>query len=319
MRIALIGQAAFGKAVLEAIAAAGTDEVVGVFAPPDQDGRQRDPIADAADTLGTPLFQFRRMRDEAAISQFKALRPDLCVMAFVTDFVPMEMIDNPALGTIQYHPSLLPRHRGPSSINWPIVGGETETGLTIFWPDKGLDTGPVLLQKRVEIGPDDTLGTVYFQRLFPMGVAAMVEAIDLVRAGSAPRIAQDESQATYEGWFKAKDAVIDWTKPGQDIYNMVRGSDPQPGANTTLGGASVSFYDARFESSAGGGQSEVAEVAEVAGPSGTVIEIGEKGVAVAVPGGVLSVGRLRTAAGSKVAAAEFAAASGLSTGDRFGG
>ena len=307
MRIALIGQAAFGKSVLEAITAAGNDEIAGVFAPPDREGKPRDPLAEAADASGMPLFQFRRLRSKAAIAQFDEIKPDLCVMAFVTDFVPMEMINGPANGTIQYHPSLLPLHRGPSSINWPIVMGETETGLTIFWPDDGLDTGPVILQKKIEIGPDDTLGSVYFQRLYPMGVEAMVEAIEMVRSGNAPRIVQDESKSTYEGWFKAGEAVIDWSKPGQEVYNLVRGSDPQPGANTTVNGASVSFYGASFTES---GQAAVA---------GTLTAIGEKVMSIAVSGGTLTVGRARAATGGKVSAAEYAAAAGLSVGDSFGG
>lgn len=306
MKIVLIGQAAFGKAVMEAIVATGKDEVVGVFTSREKKGRPRDPLAETAEATGLPLFQFRRFRDKAAISQFESLKPDLCVMAFVTDIVPMDMINGPTHGTIQYHPSLLPFHRGPSSINWPIVAGETQTGLTIFWPDDGLDTGPVLLQKRIDIEPDDTLGTVYFQRLFPMGVDAMVEAIDMVRNGTAPRIVQDESKSTYEGWFKAKDAKIDWSKPGQDIYNLVRGSDPQPGANTTGNGVNISFYDASFS------KSESHEL------PGTITGVGERAIEIAVYGGVLTVGRMRSDAGTKIAADEFMAGSDMSIGDRFG-
>ena len=164
-------------------------------------------------------------------------------MAFVTDFVPAEILEAPRLGTIQYHPSLLPKHRGPSSINWPIIFGETETGTTIFWPDDGLDTGPVLLQKRVSIGPDDTLGSLYFGQLFPLGVEAMVESVDLVRRGEAPRIAQDETQATYEGWCKDADARIDWQKPAEQVYNLVRGSNPRPGAHTTHQGGMLRLFD----------------------------------------------------------------------------
>jgi methionyl-tRNA formyltransferase len=293
MKIALIGQAAFGKAVLEAITGTGKDEVVGVFATPDVEGRPRDPLAEAADASGIPLFQFKRMRNAEAIEQFKSLAPDLCVMAFVTDIVPMDMINAPAQGTIQYHPSLLPLHRGPSSINWPIVQGETQTG-------------PVLLQKTTEISPTDTLGTVYFQRLFPMGVDAMVEAIELVRSGNAPRITQDESKATYEGWFGAKEAVIDWSKAGADIFNLVRGSDPSPGANTTINGTSIGLYDASFSRQA---QSS---------PHGSIVVIGEKSIDVAVGGGTLSVGRVRTRGGAKNSAAEFVRSTGVGVGDQFG-
>ena len=106
-------------------------------------------------------------------------------MAFVLQFAPQDFVNIPKHGTIQYHPSLLPKYRGPSSINWPIIRGDTKTGLTIFRPTDGLDEGPVVLQKETPIGPDDTLGTVYFDRLFPMGVQAMLEAADLVVAGQA--------------------------------------------------------------------------------------------------------------------------------------
>lgn len=306
MRIALIGQAAFGKAVLEAIIEAGKDEVVGVFAPPGREGRPDDPIVETANENSIPLFQFKRMRDQEAIDQFKAIEPELCVMAFVTDIVPMDMINYPSKGTIQYHPSLLPKHRGPSSINWPIVQGKTETGLTIFWPDDGLDTGPVLLQKKTEISPDDTLGTVYFQRLFPMGVQAMAESIDMVRNGTAPKIVQDESEATYEGWFKAKEAAIDWSQPGRDVYNLIRGTDPSPGANTTLNGDTVSLYDASYSESPGDNE------------PGTVTEIGDKSISVAVNGGTINIGRARGPDRKKIAAAEFAGNAGLSVGDSFG-
>ncbi len=226
-------------------------------------------------------------------------------MAYVIDIVPMEMINAPTKGTIQYHPSLLPLHRGPSSINWPIVNGETQTGLSIFWPDEGLDTGPLLIQKTVEIKPDDTLGSLYFEKLFPMGVEAMVEAIELVRQGKAPKIVQNEDDATYEGWFKAKDARIDWSRPGREIYNLIRGSDPQPGANSTLDGQTVSFYAASFTPG------------ESIEPGGTVVAVGEQ-IEIVVSGGTISVGRVRGAHG-KVAAADFSEATGLKAGDRFGG
>ena len=306
MKIALIGQAAFGKAVLEAIIATGKDEIVGAFTPPDAEGKPRDPLADAADSAGIPLFQFKRMRDKVAIDQFKALAPDLCVMAFVTDIVPMAMINAPAKGTIQYHPSLLPLHRGPSSINWPIVQGETETGLTIFWPDDGLDTGPVLLQKTTAISPTDTLGTVYFQRLFPMGVEAMIESIEMVRNGNAPRIVQNESKATYEGWFGSKEAVIDWSKPGDEVFNLVRGSDPSPGANTTINGTAISLYDSSFNESPGSAE------------RGTIVGVGERSIDIAVEGGTLTIGRVRAKGGAKISAREYADSAGLTVGSRFG-
>ncbi len=123
-------------------------------------------------------------------------------MAYVLQFAPEGFTAIPRHGTIQFHPSLLPRYRGPSSINWPIIRGDTRTGLTIFRPTDGLDEGPILLQKETPIGPDDTLGTVYFERLYPAGIAALLEAADLVVSGRATGTVQDESQASYEGWCK---------------------------------------------------------------------------------------------------------------------
>ena len=195
LRIAVIGQAAFGESVLNALVEKG-ENVVAVFCSPDREGRRPDPIKVAAEGHDIAVLQFRRMRNQDAIDAFKALNTDLCVMAFVTDIIPEEMLEAPSNGTIQYHPSLLPRHRGPSSINWPIIDGEDETGLTIFWPDKGLDTGPVLLQKETPISADDTLGSVYFDRLFPMGVEAMVEAVGMVKGGDAQRHGRRECKNT---------------------------------------------------------------------------------------------------------------------------
>ena len=229
---------------------------------------------------------------------------DLCVMAYVTLFVPQPVLDAPRLGTIQYHPSLLPRHRGPSSINWPIIQGETRTGLTIFWPNEGLDEGPILLQKEVEIGPDDTLGSLYFNQLFPMGIDAMVEAVDLVRAGKAPRVEQDPAQATYESWCRKADAEIDWSKPAAEVYNLIRGTDPQPGAWTVIGGNEVQIYD-----SARGRQS---------GAPGRVVAVEGGSFEVAAADGSIVVKRVRPKGGKKIDGGEFAREIGLARGAQLG-
>ena len=306
MRIALIGQSAFGEAVLRALAQNDADEIVGVFCPSDREGRPVDPIKSAAVELDVDVFQPRRMRSARAIEEFRSLDADLGVMAFVTDFVPMEILEAPGLGTIQYHPSLLPRHRGPSSINWPIIFGETETGLTIFWPDDGLDTGPILLQKRVTIGPDDTLGSLYFDHLFPLGVEAMAESVDLVRRGEAPRIVQDDSQATYEGWCSDEDAQIDWEKPVAQVYNLIRGSNPRPGAHTTHRGETIKIFD-----------SGLPPPGPEAAP-GTVASVSDEGIEVAANCGRIQVKRVQAKGQRKAGAAEWAATAGLRAGDLLG-
>jgi methionyl-tRNA formyltransferase len=228
-------------------------------------------------------------------------------MAYVTLFVPEDMLNLPTHGTIQYHPSLLPRHRGPSSINWPIIWGETKTGLTIFWPDNGLDTGPILLQKEVEILDTDTLGSLYFDRLYPLGVTALLEAVDLVRAGKAPKIVQDETQATYEGWCKAENVQIDWHKPLQEVWNLIRAADPQPGAWTTCDGAIVQIYDAKKH------------VGTTTGQPGEVTAVSEASFTVAAAGGQIEVLRVRPAGGQKISAAAFASSVGLRPGAQLGG
>jgi methionyl-tRNA formyltransferase len=246
------------------------------------------------------------MRDADAIVAFQGLSADVCVMAFVTDIVPDEILQDPKLGTIQYHPSLLPLHRGPSSINWAVIQGDATTGLTIFWPDKGLDTGPVLLQKQVKIGPNDTTGSLYFEKLFPLGVSALAEAVTLVREGTAPRIEQDHSLATYESWCKASDVTIDWGNPVGDLHNLIRGSDPSPGSGTFFEGSEIRFYRTTRHD-------------EVTGSTaGEVASVDDEGFTVAAIGGSLTVRRVKPAGPRKLAAGEWAKAIGLKPGDRFG-
>ena len=304
MRIVLIGQAAFGESVLKRLLEAGK-QVVGVSTPPDRGGRV-DPLKALAETSGIPWLPTRELRNEDTYKQFAGWQPDLGVMAFVTDILPEKVLEEPKLGTIQYHPSLLPRHRGASAINWAIVMGDATTGLTIFWPDKGIDTGPVLLQKEAAIDPDDTVGTLYFDKLFPLGVDAMVESVELVEQGTAPKLVQDESQATYEPIFKDQHAAIDWSKSGQQVYDLVRGSTPSPGASTSAKGQQVEFFESRFSTGSD------------AGKPGQLLAVSDAGLEVAVNGGTLLVQRARLSGGQKVAGAQLAADAGLAAGERFG-
>src|SRR6202007_756672 len=157
MRIVVHGQQAFGKAVLEALTARG-ETIVGVYVAPEKPRAKPDPLKEAALALSLPVFQPASYRKPEVWEEFRKLAPDLQVMAFVTLFVPEEFLNIPTKGSIQYHPSLLPKYRGPSAINWPIIEGDTETGLSIFWPDNGLDTGDVLLQRKTPISFTDSLG-----------------------------------------------------------------------------------------------------------------------------------------------------------------
>lgn len=303
MRIILNGQQAFGKAALEAILKEGRDEIVAVYTAPDKEGRPPDPVKQAALEHKLPLFQPASYKDEAVLAELRSHKAELMVMAYVIIFIPEAARSIPKHGSICFHPSLLPLHRGPSSINWPIIGGATKTGLTYFWPDDGLDEGDILLQKKVEVGPDDTLGSVYFDRIFPLGIKATLEAIDLVRAGDPPRIKQDESKATYESWCKKENARIDWSKPAADVYNLIRGTNPQPGAWTTLNGAEVQIYESAR--------------AEGDGPAGEVVAVSPEGVTVQAAGGRVLVKRVRPKGGEKQDAAAWAKAAGLEAGSRL--
>ena len=208
MKLIVHGQQAFGKSVLEALLGRG-EIICAVFCAPDVEGGRPDPLKVFAQDQGLPVYQPKSYKDPTVWDHIRSLEADLCVMAYVTLMVPEEALNAPRLGTIQYHPSLLPMHKGPSSINWPIINGENKTGLSIFWPDNGLDTGPILLQKDVVIDPDDTLGSLYFNHLFPMGVDAILEAVDLVRDGTALRLNQDPAKGSYEGWCQRADVEID--------------------------------------------------------------------------------------------------------------
>jgi methionyl-tRNA formyltransferase len=309
MRLAIIGQQEFGKAVLEAFLARG-DTVAGVFVAPEKPGARPDPLRLLAEEKGLKLFQFPSYRKADAQDALRGLNVDLGVMAYVLLFAPRDFVRIPRHGTIQYHPSLLPRHRGPSSINWSMIQGETRTGLTIFRPTDGLDEGPIIQQKEVEIGPDETLGDVYFGKLFPMGVEAMVEAADLVVAGRHRETVQDESKATYEGWCREAEARIEWNRPVEHIYNLVRGCNPAPGAWTTLNGAKLQIFDCR--------KVLFRRFADVKGGIGEVADIGEQSFKITAHGGQIEVLRARLADGKKLGANELAHAAQLTAGTKLG-
>jgi len=302
MKIAIIGQQDFGKAVLEAFLARG-DEIAGVFCKPEKPDEKPDALRTAAEAHGLKLFQFTSLKSAEAEEALRALDVDIGIMAYVLQFAPQSFVTIPKHGTIQYHPSLLPKYRGPSSINWPIARGDSETGLTIFRPTDGLDEGPVILQKTCPIGPDDTLGDVYFNKLFPLGVAAMLEAADLVVSGQHRETVQDEAQASYEGWFKAEEARINWANHVDQVYDLIRACNPAPGAWTELAGTRVALFDCR--------KHVTRRFADVSGKPGEVVKVTDNALFINAQGGQIEVIKLRPDGGKKMSAAEFARAHGL--------
>uniref|UniRef100_A0A1A8RSL6 10-formyltetrahydrofolate dehydrogenase n=1 Tax=Nothobranchius rachovii TaxID=451742 RepID=A0A1A8RSL6_9TELE len=245
MKIAVIGQSLFGQEVYKKLRKEG-HTIVGVFTIPDKDGKA-DPLATEAEKDGVPTFKFPRWRVKGkaiaeVVDQYKATGAELNVLPFCSQFIPMEVIDHPKHGSIIYHPSLLPRHRGASAINWTLIHGDKVGGFTIFWADDGLDTGPILLQRECHVDPNDTVNTIYKRFLFPEGVQGMVEAVRLIAEGKAPRVVQPQEGATYECIQKKENANIDWNQSAEALHNWIRGNDKVPGAWTEIDGQKITFY-----------------------------------------------------------------------------
>lgn len=309
MRIVIIGQQEFGQAVLEAFLDRG-DEVAGVFTIPEKEGSKPDPLRLAAEKRNIPVFQQARLTDPQSEKILSALDADIGVMAYVLQFVPQSFAKIPRFGMIQYHPSLLPKYRGPSSINWPIVCGETETGLTIFRPTDGLDEGPIILQKKVSILPDDTSGSLYQNQLFPLGVNALLEAADLVVSGRHVEVAQDESLASYEGWLRTNEAKINWNMHVSLIYNLIRGCDPTPGAWTTVNGEKVQLLKVKKHA--------FASYRDITKEIGVITEIGKDSFRVTTHGGQIEVFSVRPFHAKRQSSIDYIQAKNLTVGTRLG-
>src|SRR3569833_585762 len=309
MRSAIIGQQDFGKAVLEAFLSRG-DTVAGGCCAPEKPGAKPDPLRTAAELAGLRVFQLPSLKTAEASEMLARLEVDLGVMAYVLQFVPQNFVNIPRYGMIQYHPSLLPRNRGPSSINWPIIRGDTRTGLTIFRPTDGLDEGPLVLLRETPIEPDDTLGSVYFERLFPMGVAALVEAAELIVSRRGDEISQDESRASYEGWCRADEARINWHNHVDVVYNLIRGCNPAPAAWTMCNGQKLQLFDARKHA--------FRRFSEVDGGIGCIARVGPDSVFITAQGGQIEVFKVRYGDGKKIPAPQWFAEFGLAPGTVLG-
>lgn len=305
-KIALFGQAQFGRDVLVGLIDAG-HQIVGVYAPPE--GRRPDPLAEEAAGRGLPLFRHGRFRRKGAaiselVDEHRALGATLNVLAFVTVILPAEIIYGADAGSICFHPSLLPRFRGGNALAWQIILGEKESGVTVFQCDEGVDTGPIVVQRGgVPVLDTDTTSSLYFERLYPLGVEAMIEAVDIIDAGGAQFTSQDESRATHQNLVVEEDARVDWSRSVVDVDRLIRGCDPNPGAHASLERTSetVRLYAGRREDG-------VADAAP-----GTVLGFAEGRMRVAARDGILSLGKIRVDGAQKVAAEE----SNLQVGDRL--
>ncbi|MHB1420810.1 MAG: methionyl-tRNA formyltransferase [Bacillota bacterium] len=290
-RVILLGQAAFGGDVLNALHEDGTT-IVGVITVPEAKPAQ--PVVEAAAKLNIPLLRTHDFKSSETINWISNLKPDLFVLAFVTDFIPMEVIKIATLGGLNYHPSLLPKYRGSTAMNWAVINGEQETGITVHFIDDGLDTGPILIQEKVPIEPAENVKNLYFQKLYPLGIKMMTKAVRLIREGNVQAVPQDHSQASFQLSIKEKDAVIDWSAPHQTVHNLIRGCNPNPGACTNLLGAKLKIWEAEPHPCAGG-------------DPGLVIKILEgKGFCVSTSDGAILVKQVQYENGPKMPAIELA-------------
>jgi methionyl-tRNA formyltransferase len=303
-RIALFGQAAFARDVLVGLLDAGHD-LVGVYGPPER-GRP-DPLAEEAASRRLPLFRHRRFRRKGEaipelVDEYRSLGADLNVLPFTTVILPPEIVEAPARGSLCFHPSLLPRFRGGAALAWQIILGEEESGVTVFQPDAGVDTGPIVVQRGgVRIDPTDTAGSLYFQKLYSLGLEAVLDAVAAIDDGSARPRPQDEALATFQGLVDDEVARIDWAQPAVAIDRLIRGCDPQPGAHAQRAGEVVRIYGSRLGS------------ADPAGAPGTVMGFSDGRAVLAAAGGTVEVERVRIGSGGKLPPGE----AGLSVGDQL--
>ena len=246
-----MGTPDFAVPSLKALIDGGYD-VVGVFCQPDRPkGRGHKlaacPVKEVALEHNIPVFQPERIKRTEGVEMLKSCAPDLCVTAAFGQLLSQEILDIPPLGTVNVHSSLLPRHRGSAPINWSMIMGETVTGVTTMFTDKGMDTGDILLMRETPIGEKENAGELS-DRLAVMGAELLIETIRELEAGTLKRIPQDHSAATYEPKMDKELGRIDWTKSAREIDCLVRGTTPWPGAFTTLGEQTVKVFELNIRS-----------------------------------------------------------------------
>lgn len=304
MRLIIMGQQAFGKDVLAKVLDQGTDEVVAVYCEPDRDGKPVDPIKEFAVEKNLNVFQPGSFDDRDEIDRISSLEADLMIMAFVNVFVPEAARNAPKMGSICFHPSLLPLHRGPSAVNWPIIMGSKKSGYSWFYPTDGLDEGDILFNWECPIDPDDTVIDLYFKKIYPHAVESVLKVVDLFRTGNPTRTAQDEERATYERRCVKRHARIDWNKPVDQVYNLIRGTNPSPGAWTTYQGAELQIFDC--------------QKVDGDGLSNRIVNVTQDGVDVQCVGGRIRIKRVRPSGEDKMSATDWIALTNPTTGEELG-
>jgi len=310
MRLVFVGTPGFAVVSLEALLRS-EDPVVGVVTQPDRPkGRGNiltpSPVKLLAQQSQIPLLQPLKMRDHEFLQTLVGWKPDLIAVAAFGRILPPAILSLPSLGCINVHGSLLPKYRGAGPIQWAIINGETETGITTMQMDEGMDTGAMLLQEAIPITSDDTAGSLS-ERLAQLGGRLLVETIARLKAGTLVPRPQDASQATMAPLLKKEDGVIDWTLPAAVLANRVRGLSPWPGAYTTIvGGDRWTIWRA------------LALPGPVTKPPGMVVAVTTKAIHVATGAGVLAVTELQPANSRRMAVSQYLAGHPVAVGERLG-
>lgn len=309
-RVVFMGTPEFAVPSLDALHRAGFD-IVGVFTQPDRPaGRGKKltacPVKQRALELGLPVFQFEKVRTPDGVAQMKALAPDVCVTAAFGQILSKELLDIPVRGTVNVHASLLPAHRGSAPINWCILDGERETGVTLMLTDVGIDTGDILISRTVPIGELETAGELT-ERLAIVGGELLGEALPEYLAGNIAPVKQDEAKASYQPMLKKTMGEIDWTQPAEEIANRVRGLNPWPCAYTGMDGGTLKIYLAKAVPDAS--DAEPGTVA-VSGPkTGLVVKCGA---------GSLEILEMQAPGGKRMAPKAYLAGKRIDVGTKLG-
>jgi len=291
--------------------AGGPHRVVSVVTAPDKpSGRglklTPTPVKRAALDIGVPVMTPVRLKAPSFIASLASMEPDLItVVAF--RILPKEVFSIPVMGTVNLHPSLLPKYRGPAPINWAIINGERETGVTTFFINENVDAGDIILQRRVEIGEDETAGELH-DRLMHIGAELLAETVDLIAQGKAKVIRQPAEAPSRAPKLSREDGLIDWSQPSQRVRNFVRGMTPYPGAYTFLGGKMLKI--SRIEISGEGPAGPPGEIADASPKEGIYVNTGD---------GIVRITQLQPEGGRVMTGAEFVRGHRISPGEVMGG
>jgi methionyl-tRNA formyltransferase len=337
-----MGTAPFAVPALQALGR-GPDQVVGVVTRPDaRAGRGRtlraSPVKVAAGQLGLPVFQPARVSSEEGAAVLSGLAPDVLLVAAFGELLRQEVLVIPRIGSVNLHASLLPRYRGAAPIQRAILAGERETGVTAQWMTLALDAGDVILQRSLAIGTEEDFGSLH-ERLAAAAAEVALQALALVRTGSAPRIPQSAEGVSYAPPIRREELVLDWQQPADELARAVRAFSPRPGARTTRAGSMLKVLAARSvgrvcaprmpaapQPSATISHPELSREAARSGQNGTeprgmpgrIVESTKEGFGVAAGRGVLWALRVQPEGRGVMSAADYVKGYRLSVGERLG-